>query len=165
MPSKKEVLYEMKITWIMLSLLIPTVLLSGANAATPTTVAGSFTTTAINTGARAVDGNLIVTQTLTITTAGDLAGTLLGSDTVVLLSSGNGTFFGTGTFTGTVLGRTGSSTVSFTGTFTGFPTLPVLQGHTVFYNGTGGLSNFEAQGTIQGILNVGGTYSITVLFT
>jgi len=156
---------SLKITWIALSLLIPVLLLSGSSAATPTTVTGPFTTTATNTGVRTVDGNLIVTQTLSITTAGDFAGTLLGSDTVILLSSGTGTFFGSGTFTGTVLGKSGTVTVSFTGTFTGFPTLPVLQGHTVFYNGTGGLSNLEAQGTIQGVLNVGGTYTIQVLFT
>src|SRR6266571_1631025 len=151
--------------WIVFPILMPTLLLSTVSAATPTTVTGAFTTSATNTGVRIVDGNLIVTQTLTIVTAGDFAGTLAGQDTVILLSSGNGSFFGAGVFTGTVLGRSGSATVSFTGTFTGFPTLPALQGQTVFYNGAGGLSNLEAHGTIQGVLNVGGTYSIQVLFT
>ena len=131
-----------------------------------TTTTGTFTTNAKTTGVRTVDGNLIVAQAITFTLAGDIAGTALAHDTVVVfLATGKGVFFGSGTLVGTVLTKVGTIGFGFSGTFTGFPTLPILQGEVTFLdNGTGQLANLSGHGTIQGIINVGGTYSISVVF-
>jgi Protein of unknown function (DUF3224) len=128
---------------------------------------GNFTTRSTTTGVRQVDGILIVTQDITFTVTGDLSGTALAQDTVVINpATGTGFFFGSGTLTGTVLGRSGTIGFMFTGTFTGFPVLPRLRGHVVFFpeSGTGQLRGLGGEGTLQGILDVGGTYSIEVEF-
>jgi hypothetical protein len=164
-PNIRKWEIKLKTIWAVSSIIIPILPASTVHAATLTTVTGTFTTSATNTGFTVADGNLIVTQTLTFIAAGGITGNFVAQDTVVLLASGDGTFFGSGTFTGTVLGQSGASQVSFSGTFRGFPTLPALQGQAIFYNGSGGLANFQAQGAIQGILNVGGTYTFQVVFT
>jgi hypothetical protein len=128
---------------------------------------GNFTTHSSTTGIQPANGRLIVTQDITFTVTGDLAGTALAQDTVVIdATAGTGFFFGSGTLTGTVLGKSGTIGFMFTGTFSGYPTLPKLLGHVVFFpdSGTGQLSGLSGEGTLQGILDVGGTYSIEVDF-
>jgi hypothetical protein len=124
---------------------------------------GNFTTHSTTTSIQPVNGKLIVTQDITFTVTGDVSGTALATDTVVVdQSTGTGFFFGSGTLTGTVLGKSGTVGFMFTGTFRGFPTLPKLRGHLVFFpeSGTGQLSGLSGEGTLQGILDVGGTYSM-----
>ena len=124
---------------------------------------GNFTTHSTTTSVQPVNGKLIVTQDITFTVTGDLSGTAMATDTVVIdQSTGTGFFFGSGTLTGTVLGKSGTIGFMFTGTFSGFPTLPKLRGRVVFFpeSGTGQLSGLSGEGTLQGVLDVGGTYSI-----
>jgi hypothetical protein len=128
---------------------------------------GTFTTHSTTTSVQPVNGKLIVTQDITFTVSGDLSGTAMATDTVVIdQSTGTGFFFGSGTLTGTVLGKSGTVGLMFTGTFSGFPTLPKLRGRVVFFpeSGTGQLSGLSGEGTLQGILDVGGTYSIELEF-
>lgn len=133
----------------------------------PTPATGNFTTHSTTTGVQSFNGILVVTQDITFTVIGDLSGTALAKDTVIINpSTGTGSFFGSGTLTGTVLGKAGTVGILFAGTFTGYPTLPNLQGHLVFLpeTGTGQLAGLSGEGTLQGILDVGGTYSIQVRF-
>ncbi len=143
-------------------LLIPLLLLPTARASTPTAATGSFTTTALDTGLRVTDeGNLVITQVLTVTFAGDFIGALSGEDVVVIdPSTGHGTLRGTGSFSGTLTGVSGTMNLSFSGTVN-FPSITL---YVTILGGTGGLANLHGQGTVQGILNVGGTYSIQYHF-
>lgn len=132
-----------------------------------TTATGAFTTRSTTTGVQPFNGMLVVTQDITFTATGDVSGTAPAQDTVILNpSTGTGFFFGSGMLTGTVLGKSGSIRFDFSGSFTGYPALPRLQGSIVFLEGTGTgpLSGLSGEGTLQGILDVGGTYSIEVRF-
>jgi len=111
-----------------------------------------------------VNGNTIITQSLTINTIGDISGTLSGTDVAVITSTGSGFIAGSGTFTGTILGKTGTVGIGFAGTFS--PTTGQLNIQASFLpgTGTGQLTGIRGTGTIQGIFNVGGTYTFNVTF-
>ncbi len=59
-----------------------------------------------------------------------------------------------------VLRVSGTMNLSFSGTVN-FPSITL---YVTILGGTGGLANLHGQGTVQGILNVGGTYSIQYHF-
>ncbi len=111
-----------------------------------------------------VNGNTIITQSLTINALGDLSGTLSGTDVAVITSTGSGFIAGSGTFTGTILGRSGTVGIGFAGTFS--PITGQLNIRAAFLEGTGTgqLAGIRGTGTIQGIFNVGGTYTFNVTF-
>jgi len=111
-----------------------------------------------------VNGNTIITQSLTINTIGDISGTLSGTDVAVITSTGSGFIAGSGTFTGTILGKTGTVGIGFAGTFS--PITGQLNINAAFLPGTGTaqLTGTRGTGTIQGIFNVGGTYTFNVSF-
>jgi Protein of unknown function (DUF3224) len=111
-----------------------------------------------------INGNTVITQSLTILTTGDLSGSLSGSDTAVITSTGSGFIAGSGTFTGTILGRSGTVEIGFAGTFS--PVTGQLNLQAVFLRGTGTgqLTRISGTGTVQGVFNVGGTYTFTVTF-
>jgi len=138
--------------------------LPAAQATTTQTATGTFTTTATTIKVQVVNGNTIITQSLTINAAGDLSGTLSGTDVAVITSTGSGFIAGSGTFTGTILGRAGTVGIGFAGTFS--PITGQLNIHAAFLpgTGTGQLTGIRGTGTIQGIFNVGGTYTFTVTF-
>jgi hypothetical protein len=97
---------------------------------------------------------------------GDISGTLVAKDVIVISLTGQGSFAGGGTFTGTILGKSGSVGVAFTGTFVATSSTPPFTGQVNFVpgTGTGGLAGVSGGGSIQGTINVGGTYSFTVSF-
>ena len=133
----------------------------------PTTVAGDFITHSTTTGVQQVGELLFVKQDVFFSVTGGLSGTASSHDTVIInTSTGTGVFHGSGTFTGTILGRSGTIGFLFDGTFTGYPTLPKLRGRIVFLpdTATGDLEGMHAHGTLEGIIDVGGTYAIEVGF-
>ena len=147
--------------------LLPAVLLlflPAAQATTTQTATGTFTTTATTINVQVVNGNTIVTQSLTINTIGDISGTLSGTDVAVITSTGSGFIAGSGTFTGAILGKAGTVGIGFAGTFS--PITGQLNIHAAFLPGTGTahLTGIRGTGTIQGIFNVGGTYTFNVSF-
>jgi len=111
-----------------------------------------------------INGYTIITQSLTINALGDLFGTLSGTDVAVITPTGSGFIAGIGTFTGTILGRTGTVGIGFAGTFN--PTTGQLNIRAAFLTGTGTgqLTGIRGTGTIQGIFNVGGTYTFNITF-
>ena len=133
-----------------------------------TRAVGKFVTQSTTTSVQQVNGTLLVAQDVTFTITGDITGTALAKDTIVLnQATGTGSFFGIGTLgsgtkPATVLGRSGTIGFVFRGTFAGTP--PHLQGQVVFLpeTGTGQLAGLEASGTLDGIIDVGGTFSIQV---
>ena len=138
--------------------------LPATQATTTQTATGTFTTKATTINIQVVNGNTIITQSLTINTIGDISGTLSGTDVAVITSTGSGFIAGSGTFTGTILGRTGTVGIGFAGTFS--PTTGQLNIHAAFLpdTGTAQLTGVRGTGTIQGIFNVGGTYTFNVTF-
>src|SRR6266699_1785843 len=135
-----------------------------AQVTTTQTATGTFTTTATTINVQVISGNTIITQSLTINAIGDLSGSLSGTDVAVITSTGSGFIAGSGTFTGTILGRTGTVGIGFAGTFS--PTTGQLNIQASFLpgTGTGQLTGVRGTGTIQGIFNVGGTYAFNVTF-
>ena len=147
--------------------LLPAVLillLPLANATTSQTAAGNFTTTATTISVQVINGNTVILQGLTIITTGDISGSLSGNDVAVITSTGSGFIAGAGTFTGAVLGRAGTVVIGFAGTFS--PVTGQLNIHAAFIQGTGTaqLEGLSGTGTVQGIFNVGGTYTFSVTF-
>jgi hypothetical protein len=140
-----------------------------AYAATPTTGTGTILPGSVFTftSTRMVDGNTILTVNELDHVAGAIGGSIAFSDsTLVILSTGNGIGFGTGSLTGSVMGRSGTITLSFTATFSGFPAAVQEEGRFVFLSGTGtdGLTNLQGQGTFE-FTGATGTYSVIVMFT
>src|SRR6266487_6856250 len=139
-------------------------LVPAAQAATTQTATGTFTTTATTISVTVVNGNTVIAQSLTINTSGDISGTLTGNDVAVITSTGSGFLVGSGTFTGTILGRSGTVGIGFAGTFS--PTTGQLNLQAAFLpgTGTGQLAGISGTGTIQGVFNIGGTYTFNVTF-
>ena len=139
-------------------------LLPVVSATTTQTASGNFTTTATTISVQVVNGNTIILQGLTIVTTSDISGSLSGKDVAVITSTGSGFIAGGGTFTGTVLGRSGTVFIGFAGTFS--PVTGQLTIHAAFIpgTGTGQLKGVSGTGTVQGIFNVGGTYTFIVTF-
>jgi len=137
---------------------------AAAQATTTQTATGTFTTTATTINVQVIKGNTIITQSITINILGDISGTLSGTDVAVITSTGSGFIAGSGTFTGTILGRSGTVGIGFAGTFS--PTTGQLNIQASFLPGTGTaqLTGIRGTGTIQGIFNVGGTYTFSVTF-
>jgi len=138
--------------------------LPAAQATTTQTATGTFTTTATTINVQVISGNTIITQSLTINAIGDLSGSLSGTDVAVITPTGSGFIAGSGTFTGTILGRTGTVGIGFAGTFS--PITGQLNIHAAFLpgSGTAQLIGIRGTGTIQGVFNVGGTYTFSVTF-
>jgi Protein of unknown function (DUF3224) len=139
-------------------------LVPAANAATTQTATGSFTVSATTISVHVINGNTIIDQSLTILATGDISGSLIGSDIAVITSTGSGFLVGSGTFTGTILGRSGTVGIGFAGTFSPITAQLNLQGVFLQGTGTGQLARISGTGTILGIFNVGGTYAFTVTF-
>ena len=140
-------------------LLVPAVQATAAQTAT-----GTFTTTATTISVTIINGNTVITQSLTINAMGDISGSLTGSDVAVITSTGSGFLAGIGTFSGTILGRAGTVGIGFAGTFSPTTGQLNLQASFLRGTGTGQLAGISGTGTIQGIFNVGGTYTFSVTF-
>ncbi len=142
-----------------LPLLVSLLLLPAVHASTLSPGSGSFTTTGEVISIRHADGNTIVTATEVQTLTGVLTGTRLATGIQIFLPDGTFTAHDTGTFTGTVDGRTGSITISGASSGAG----NTGSGQIVGDRGTGGLAGLHLQGTLQPVITsattADGTYS------
>ena len=134
----------------------------GTTASAPVTGSGSYTVTgAVVTAVREAGGNVFVTQTEYADATGTATGTFAHDLVVTFHPDGSLTFRGTGTFTGTVNGVSGS----FEDTIEGQGSVATLELHgtITILRGSGGLAGLQGHATIEGIPATGGTY--TVQFT
>jgi Protein of unknown function (DUF3224) len=149
------------VLFLLLSVLLLTPL---ANASTPTTGSGSFTSTVTDISVSQADGNTIITATETQALSGPFSGTRVAEGVEVIHPDGTFNAHDIGTFTGTVDGRSG--TVVITGSSTGVGDSG--SGRLVAELGTGGLARLHAQGTfepmITGPTTAAGTYSVQFHF-
>jgi hypothetical protein len=123
---------------------------AGAGASTLSSGSGSFTATGEVISVHQADGNTIVTATEVQTLTGVLSGTRVASGITIFHPDGTFTAHDTGTFTGTIDGRTGSITISGASTGTGNAgTGNAGTGQIVGDRGTGGLAGLHLQGTFQ----------------
>jgi hypothetical protein len=133
---------------------------AGANASTLSAGSGSFTTTGEVISVRQADGNTIVTATEVQILTGALNGTRLATGIQIFHPDGTFTAHDSGTFTGTVGGRTGTIIVSGASTGVG----NIGHGQIVGDQGTGGLAGLHLQGTFQPVIisatEADGSYSI-----
>ena len=91
--------------------------------------------------------NLFLTVLITENFTGTFDGSYEGFERDVIYADGTATFHGSGTFTGTVLGRAGTAIMSYEGTaFT-----PTATANWVVDQGTGDLATLHGHGTFQGI--------------
>ena len=141
-------------------LLLPT----GAGASTLPSGSGSFTTTGEVISVQQADGNTIVTAAEVQTLTGALSGNRMATGIEIFHPDGTFTAHDSGTFTGTVEGRTGSITISGASSGTG----TTGSGQIVGDRGTGGLAGLHLQGTFQPVITSAttaeGTYSIQFHF-
>ena len=153
--TKKSVL-------ITLSLLVPLFLPTVGHAQSTLPASGNFTTTVTSETVSQVDNILTIHEHFSLALSGTLSGTTEGTATVIVnLSTGNGVFFGSQTFTGTVLTASGTAQLVFSATFVGSN----FQGQSTIFGGTDGLTNLQGQVAIQGIVNVSGSYSGFVILS
>src|SRR5262249_45038778 len=118
---------------------------ASASASTLSSGSGSFSTTGEVVSIRHADGNTIVVATEVQTLTGVLTGTRVASGIQIFHPDGTFTATDTGTFTGTVEGRTGSITISGASTGTG----NTGTGHIVGDQGTDGLAGLHLHGTFE----------------
>jgi hypothetical protein len=147
---------------LLISLLTPLLLLPVGHGQSLTPASGNLVTTVTSETVSQVDNIVTIHEHFTLAISGTLSGTTDGTATVIVnLGTGNGVFFGTQTLTGTVLQHSGTVQLEFSATFVGNS----FQGQSTLYGGTGGLTNLNGHVTIQGIINVSGSYSGFVTLT
>jgi len=137
---------------------------AGAHASALSSGSGSFTTTGEVISVRQADGNTIVTATEVQTLTGALSGTRMATGIEIFHPDGTFTAHDSGTFTGTVEGRTGGMTISGASSGVG----NTGSGDIVGDRGTGGLAGLHLQGTFQPAVTSSttaeGTYSVQFHF-
>jgi hypothetical protein len=162
--GKESTMKLFKAVLAALPLLVPLLLLPAVYASTLSPGSGSFTTTGEVISIRQADGNTIVTATEVQTLTGVLTGTRLATGIQIFHPDGTFTAHDTGTFTGTVDGRTGSITISGASSGAG----NTGSGQIVGDRGTGGLAGLHLQGTFQPVITsattADGTYSVQFHF-
>ena len=106
--GKEFTMKVLKTVFAALPVLAALILLrAGASASALSSGGGSFTTTGQVISVRQADGNTIVTATEVQTLTGVLAGTRMATGIEIFHPDGSFTAHDSGTFTGTVEGRTG----------------------------------------------------------
>jgi Protein of unknown function (DUF3224) len=104
-------------------------------------VSGSFIDCSFNGRGRRINPKKsMFTGDLTQTFYGTMDGCLENTETDFLYSDGSGTFYGSGTFTGVINGRSGTMVFSYSGVFIGGE--PDARAKWTLNKGTGGLANF-----------------------
>jgi len=155
----------LKATLAALPLLAVLLLLpASANASILSSGSGGFITTGEVISVKQADGNTIVTATEVQTLTGVLSGTRVATGIQVFHPDGTFTAHDSGTFTGTIDGRTGSITISGASSGVG----NTGNGQIVGDRGSGGLEGLHLQGTFQPVIisatEADGTYSIQFHF-
>jgi len=114
---------------------------------------------------RTADGNTFIDYTFTETFQGVINGTRVGSGELVIHEDGSFNTINSGTFTGTIAGRSGTAEMSFrvSGTFVSAGASFTVTG------GTGGLAGVHAEGkdsgSATGPTTFAGAYSVKVNVT
>ena len=151
---------------------LPTVMLplvvfllpAAANASTPVTGSGGFTSTVEIINVSQVGGSTMIAGIETQTLNGFFTGSRIASGIEIFHADGTFEAHDTGTFTGTVDGRSG--TVVISGSSTGLGNSG--SGQLVVEQGTAGLAGLHAQGTFQpritGPTTAEGTYAVQFHF-
>jgi hypothetical protein len=150
-------------------LLVPTLfaLAPSVDAGQPIAGGGSFiqVSSTLNAPPRVADGNTFFSLTVTFVDSGTLSGTEVDVFTFVTHPNGNTTFHGVATFTGDIVVG-GSVVASGTSHFVikGTGEGASFQGGLTILSGTDGLANLRGQGTFEGTLGVGGSYTLDLHF-
>ncbi len=133
-------------------------------ASAPQPIAGLFFFTPGSTiSTKSAGANTIVTYNFIVSLTGSQSGTYVGVERDVMHPDGTVTFNNTGTFTGTVLGRSGTFVELVQGKYS-LVDCTISFGTMVFEKGTGDLANLHGHGTFGGGICTSGTYSGTVQF-
>ena len=120
--------------------------LPSAQADRPSAAGGSWDDCNVITDVRQAGPNLILTVLITENFTGTFNGSYEGFEQDVIYADGTATFHGSGTFTGTVSGRSGTVVMTYAGTaFT-----PTATAQWVVDQGTGDLATLHGHGTFQG---------------
>jgi len=155
-----------KSIFVFLSLLAPLLLLPVGHASSVFLGSGGFSPTGqpTNITTSQVGNYLITHETFGLAFSGTFTGTTIGKVTIIVnLSTGTGIFFGVNSFTGTVTTATGTASGTVQSPFAASFVGNNFQGRFSLFGGTGGLTNLEGQGTIQGTLNnFVGTYTASL---
>jgi hypothetical protein len=91
--------------------------------------------------------NTVVTIGITENFFGTLTGTYVGTERDVAFANGSATFHGSGTFTGTAAGKSGTATYRYEGIFRGGPR---FRANWVLIGLTGELASVRGHGTFGG---------------
>ena len=126
---------------------------------------GTFTISFTPVPERTADGNTFIDYTFTETTLGIFDGTRVGSGELVIHADGSLNTINSGTFTGTIAGRSGTAEMSFRGS----GTFASAGGSYTVTGGTGGLAGVHAEGkdsgSATGPTTFAGAYSVKVNVT
>jgi hypothetical protein len=126
---------------------------------------GTFTISFTPVPERTADGNTFIDYTFTEITLGIFDGTRVGSGELVIHADGSLNTINSGTFTGTIAGRSGTAEMSFRGS----GTFASAGGTYTVTGGTGGLAGVHAEGkdsgSATGPTTFAGTYSFKVSFS
>jgi len=130
-----------------LALVCASLLLPGAKADRPAGASGSWTDCNVVTDVRQAGPNTVITVIITETFTGTLNGSYVGSERDVVYADGSATFHGSGVFTGTISGQSGTAIMTYAGTAS---SNGVGTANWVIDQGTGGLAAVHGHGTFQG---------------
>lgn len=117
-----------------------------AYAQEPVTGTGTFTVSFAPVVERVADGNTFIDYTFVENSLGIADGTRVGTGELVIHADGSFNTANTGTFTGTVAGRSGTIEMEFWGS----GTFASAGGNYTLMHGTGGLAGVHAQGNDSG---------------
>ncbi len=166
----------MRLPALATTAMVAALTLPGVAAAAPSSVSGSWSDCNFGPTARSAGPNTIVTVGISEDYSGPVDGHFDGTERDFVHASGWVTFHGSGTFSGTVLGRTGTGFLSYGGIFptTGFvPGSGPGSAKWVLIGKTGELTDVRLSGTWGGtFLDIdeecdagifGGTYTANVV--
>jgi len=139
---------------LLVAAIAPTTALAGSGGGSPAAGSGTWDDCNIVLSVEEAGPNVIVTVTILQNYYGMLDGRYVGIERDVVHPNGNVTLHGSGTFTGTVAGLTGTGRLSYEGTVdTSVPTIPATgpgSAKWVLTGQTGELASVVARGTFGG---------------
>ncbi len=143
-------------------LLVPLLLAPSIYAISPSTATGTFSGSVVQTAERDSGGNKFLTLTDASSYLGTFIGSFAGTGTAVVHLDCSINFHSTGTWTGTVDGKSGTVEITFEGT--GMVGLGAfIVGQYTLSHGTGGLANLHGGGTFSALFTstttIAGTYA------
>ena len=131
----------------------------------PAAATGTFTISFSPTSVRTADGNTLFDYTFAEHMLGTFDGTRVGSGFAVIHADGTLNTANSGTFTGTIAGKSGTAVMRYSGS----GTFAAAAGSFTVTEGTGELAAVHAEGTdagsATGPTSLAGTYSFKVHFS